>query len=705
MARETGEMIANVFLDHLRDLRKWVDAPGLPYNPFQYAMQNMVALATDGASNNVGPIQGAHAHLKKTVLDATVSDETPRTDLVLSVCYAHKLNLVMKSLHHSAHNFARAIIMELHNIFGSTTRTAARRVYHETAKAMCFQPLQMNALFEVRWAESLAISLNNTVRMYPVLVASLKRLKDDNSLTSSTRRRAAIAHWVLEDARTFLALYHVRELLFTITELSKRLQKTESLLVDFILDWKSLWRKLEPSTFFSDTQDELLNRGLLLVRNSGDGKLYRADRTYLDKYVLVDGEGKTSYYASSPLLYRPRAFPDFDAGTCDTSTPEDRIDSESLLSDQQFRSSGALHASHVRMSEIKTDDPELAFQVDDSPEFDFASVGMANLATAYRNFLRNGDGDSTPDTSAQKPFAELIKELYSSIRSLLLNRFENAAVRTEVHRNTFYALDKFILLDIAEMNADFEKNFPSYVPKDTTAKGHGYPLYIRENDNAINPQMRQMLIEQSIDLLSTYCNVPGAYADFVHFYNSLNFTISSFQQWPKTIKSDRSSVTLYQIFLNNQAHFRISRKLAKIMQCVLVIPASTGDAERSFSAANRLSAGERSNMKTKTLDSLMTIQRNGPSVLTVKPESLVKQWVQPLKGLELSPRKLSSSSSGQSTLKNIQDSLQKGDLKELAELTVAREMTLQGLQQNIDAENLKQSQVSAEITKATLFNQ
>ncbi|KHJ86654.1 hypothetical protein OESDEN_13587 [Oesophagostomum dentatum] len=141
------------------------------------------------------------------------------------------------------------------------------------------------------------------------------------------------------------------------------------------------------------------------------------------------------------------------------------------------------------------------------------------------------------------------------------------------------------------------------------------------------------------------------------------------------------------------------------MQCVLVIPASTGNAERSFSAAN-------------------SIQRNGPSVLTVKPESLVKQWVQPLKGLELSPRKPSSSSSGQSTLKNIQDSLQNGkdvaitieivafscvafagNIKELAELTVAREMTLQGLQQNIDVENLRQSQVSAEITKATLFNQ
>ncbi|KAL6731431.1 hypothetical protein Aduo_002299 [Ancylostoma duodenale] len=173
-----------------------------------YAMLHMVAVTTDGASSNVEPVQGAQTFLRRKIMEMTRSTSSPRTE-ILPVCYAHKLDLIMKALHHPGYNLARAIVVELHNIFGSTSRAIAGRFYPETAKAMCFAPLQMNALFEVRWSESLAVSLNNTVRMYPVLLQTLKRPKDDPSVPSLTKKRAAIAHYVLGDMRTFLSLYHL----------------------------------------------------------------------------------------------------------------------------------------------------------------------------------------------------------------------------------------------------------------------------------------------------------------------------------------------------------------------------------------------------------------------------------------------------------------------------------------------------------------
>ncbi|EYC11532.1 hypothetical protein Y032_0050g1961 [Ancylostoma ceylanicum] len=52
-ARETGETIANAILDHFRDLEAWKDSPGLDMKPLTYAMMRMVAVTTDGASNNM----------------------------------------------------------------------------------------------------------------------------------------------------------------------------------------------------------------------------------------------------------------------------------------------------------------------------------------------------------------------------------------------------------------------------------------------------------------------------------------------------------------------------------------------------------------------------------------------------------------------------------------------------------------------------
>ncbi|RCN47479.1 hypothetical protein ANCCAN_06510 [Ancylostoma caninum] len=69
------------------------------------------------------------------------------------------------------------------------------------------------------------------------------------------------------------------------------------------------------------------------------------------------------------------------------------------------------------------------------------------------------------------------------------------------------------------------------------------------------------------------------------------------------------------VLLNNTIALLVPNEVAQAICCVLVIPASNVDPERSFSAANRLSREERSNINT--LDDLMTVQRDGPSLFSV----------------------------------------------------------------------------------------
>ncbi|EYC34769.1 hypothetical protein Y032_1482g3891, partial [Ancylostoma ceylanicum] len=333
--------------------------------------------------------------------------------------------------------------------------------------------------------------------------------------------------------------------------------------------------------------------------------------------------------------------------------------SDVLLRKHDFRDLTSQDSQEIRFVDMHNQDSDLLFNAEDSPEFDVRSVGVQNLGQAYVNFVVNADINENMEKDKQKTVRTLMKDLYTTMRNNLMNRFENSDVRTEVHKNAFYSIDRYILFDIIEMGGDFESDFPIYIPPGYTAQNRGYPAYIRESDGAINPQMRQRLVEQSIDLLGRYCNVPDPYDEFVTFYNALNGSVSNFDNWPTDIKDDYSSLRLYLILLNNADQLRVPNKVAQVLKCVLVIPASTGDAERSFSAANRLSSAERSNIKTKTLDNLMTIQRNGPSVLMVKPEKLVKQWMQPLPGLGLSHRKSSSFTQEENILKEIWENVRK----------------------------------------------
>ncbi|KAK6011552.1 hypothetical protein OSTOST_23355 [Ostertagia ostertagi] len=140
------------------------------------------------------------------------------------------------------------------------------------------------------------------------------------------------------------------------------------------------------------------------------------------------------------------------------------------------------------------------------------------------------------------------------------------------------------------------------------------------------------------------------------------------------------------------------------IKCFLVIPASNADPERSFSTANRLSRGERSNLKTETLDDLMVIHRNGPSVLTVKPRNLVHQWTNPRPGLKLKPHLPSSTERQGSLMKEIKDSLWRDDKHKLVDLYATHSMSVQGSSESEAADAQHQSKKDQEMSRAMIFS-
>ncbi|KAK6017333.1 hypothetical protein OSTOST_17148, partial [Ostertagia ostertagi] len=75
--------------------------------------------------------------------------------------------------------------------------------------------------------------------------------------------------------------------------------------------------------------------------------------------------------------------------------------------------------------------------------------------------------------------------------------------------------------------------------------------------------------------------------------------------WPSNLRKDKTSIRFYQTLLNNAKDLEIPPTVQKAIKCILVIPASNADPERSFSQANRLTRGERGNLGNKTLNDLM----------------------------------------------------------------------------------------------------
>ncbi|KAK6037507.1 dimerization domain protein, hAT family [Cooperia oncophora] len=201
---------------------------------------------------------------------------------------------------------------------------------------------------------------------------------------------------------------------------------------------------------------------------------------------------------------------------------------------------------------------------------------------------------------------------------------------------------------------------------------------------------------------------------FYNFYDSIAEKVRALDEWPNDLRKDKNSIRFYQALLNNSDALKIP--LLSAIKCVLVIPASNADPERSFSAATRLTQSDRNSLGTKSIDALMRVQRDGPSLLTVRPKNLAKQWLNPLPGLQAGRHKPSSLARSDSFMKEVKDALVKGtpslfyafliksilnpvDGRSLVEHSVTQYMKDNRLRGRRDAEAIVQSRRELEASK------
>ncbi|KAL6725958.1 hypothetical protein Aduo_007975 [Ancylostoma duodenale] len=416
MGRETGETITNAFISYLKARSKWVQSPGLPLSPHAYAMRRLISITTDGASTMTGTGDGVFGRLRRHILEQTSSSPVPRTDLLLSVCAAHKLNLAMKKVQHPGYTLARALIMEMHSIFGVTQASSARRHYIESARLMGFSALQMGQFFAIRWSDSFRKGLSCVVRMWPVLIESLEKVQADAAVSEGLRTRARLASWVMRDGRVFLAMKLVTLALDKIATFSLRLQDTESLSVDDMEDGRAVAHSLLDGSLFKELYKELTQKKSPL--QGFDGERTRIlDDYFLDHYYTVPSgvAGSSTESKQWQLVYISTNFKDFKKRLVDQLSTEEKMLSRTLTSFKFFRPLSQ-HANEMEQLQqvIDFNSPNLQYRSDSSPDLDPDVPLGFTLASSHLCYYSK-DGDEL-----QEHAVEGYDKLKSQVESLSL---------------------------------------------------------------------------------------------------------------------------------------------------------------------------------------------------------------------------------------------------------------------------------------------
>ncbi|CAJ0607646.1 unnamed protein product [Cylicocyclus nassatus] len=257
-----------------------------------------------------------------------------------------------------------------------------------------------------------------------------------------------------------------------------------------------------------------------------------------------------------------------------------------------------------------------------------------------------------------------------------------------------------------EFNGDFENGFVDYVPTKANFFNRGCPSYFIMEADVVDPNLRQQQIMDPIEVevLNQFCNIPDLKDSMIRFYNAIPASVQRFAKWESNFREHSDSLSFYRTLLQYSNSLHVPDEVQQAIKCVLILPASNADPERSISAANRLSREERSNIKTESLDNIMTVQRNGPSILTVKLLQLALQWMHPVPGRGLDPGMPSNLAREGSLMKAVKENIAKGDAYELAKLHVRRHMAVHGLNARKDTEEIKNRLLQKELAKMNIFS-
>ncbi|CAJ0602701.1 unnamed protein product [Cylicocyclus nassatus] len=330
------------------------------------------------------------------------------------------------------------------------------------------------------------------------------------------------------------------------------------------------------------------------------------------------------------LAYKPRAFAEF---TLDrySQSEGDHEERERLLDWHLFRN--LARTTSYEESPPDLDNPEVTFSLEDAPESSEVDLRHHSLAKRYEDFDWN---------NAVYP---CIICFYNEMKQALDAQFVNKP--HEFNNIDLLALDN-IIHDIIEFNGDFENGFVDYVQTQTSS----------------TEDARAILLWELTHLIQIFVNSK--------FWIPLKYLF-----------------VVYRTLLQYNKELHVPDEVQQAIKCVLILPASNADPQRSFSAANRLTREERSTIKRESLDNIMTVQRNGPSILTVELQQLALQWMHPAPGLGLDPGMPSNLAREGSLMKAVKENLAKGVAYELAKLHVRRHMMVHRPNARKDTEEIK----------------
>ncbi len=91
--------------------------------------------------------------------------------------------------------------------------------------------------------------------------------------------------------------------------------------------------------------------------------------------------------------------------------------------------------------------------------------------------------------------------------------------------------------------------------------------------------------------------------------------------------SDKSYCSLWEVLLTKEPYCTDFQNVLHLVEIMLVLPISAAQCERGFSAQNRIKSKVRNSLHVSTLEDLIRISTEGPSLEQFDPEPCVKLWL------------------------------------------------------------------------------
>lgn len=288
--------------------------------------------------------------------------------------------------------------------------------------------------------------------MYPVLIEALNRMAADNSMAQNMRERAETAEWVLKEGRTFIILHHVNAVLSHLTTLSKALQNEESLLVDHLTRWRHLNFLLENEQIKQNVQKSLVQERKLLEHDPRTGNFRNVEEDHLRRYCTYVTGSTDEESVAFLLAYNPVKFDDYKQKQVEKMETRTREATEGARSVKLFRS-----FDHRQRGAEPDLDIDLAYHMEDAPDFDVRQLASLTLGKLYANGMKVQTAEDHIDA------------FYDEVKNALNLYMTPGKRQSEPAADFSYALDRHIILDIIECQGDFN-HFLTCMPKTRVPK-------------------------------------------------------------------------------------------------------------------------------------------------------------------------------------------------------------------------------------------